>query len=1358
MYCSSLFSTIGKQSILAGLVTLGIAGGLVACGSKSESANTEDVSSVHENVIRTQTISFTLPVGVNPNNLAVGAAKTLTLNDRVKLSGVAAEATGTNGTIQVTNDAKVASLIAGGNVSIGDRSVVSGDITAGGNVTRSSSSSVTGIITAHATLGAPQQFQWTFNADTNSLGDVTANSGAALDLVPGTYGNLTLNSQSSVTLHTGTYAFGNIAINAQATLLVDSVRGPVQMYSSKQFTFNGSVATATAGIPQLLVGLTGTATATVQSPFTGVLLAPNATLNVQAALPVGHRAIFYSSALVLQPDTIINPYPFDWGFLIPSLEPTLPPSTPIHDMPQSPTNMPVAIDKDGGGTPTTTSSSPTVVKFTLPQSYPVEGGIIANGTVTFTFHNGSGAPVTCTYRGGSPTATPTTQTELNAGRILLFQSCSDGLPASTQRQGTSFTLTVTSTPGYPVTVNAPATATGACSDKLELLSAQQTQQMFDSFSWTAVRNQTWPGGDKTGHVAKNNPDGTPALYYGWVYLHTVQDAINLRKLYVHVLGTPLFQQELDQFAGMCGAISNPGDGVGAFVPVVIPGLTYNNLIDAFTAPNLSGNPQVFEAVIIRQVPAGAANPNGSISYAALANARFSYLDYEPKPLPDPANITQYHSVVHALVDVVQFVGQGLKDLGVQIERGLAAINRLFTGTVNVALTLNAVTGDTAFASNPIMLHGWGPLSGTPLGAPGMRVRIQQKFFNTFIPATSTGYTDQNGFVSIDAVKGQDPRGSGLCIQLRNDAATWTEFLLTSEVCDFRGFDPNSATLSNFQLTNFTQNTQIAAHISETHLEGHYQADDVYRWDQAVVGFTPQRATIMSGWMADTFSTHSNGFARPWTPCLNYGSVRDELIDATLTTGFLFGVVGEAIAAAASTFEDIIGRTDIFMATTSRLPIDRAVMSHEFGHFTFCGLLNKANGSAVNNLIWTFMINQENNSAGYNYVNEAFADFVSGQVAGGANYGWLNSGAVQGSGATSYCNNTGRCYDENLNGVATAKTQDPKSIGRIASMMEDAFDGRANTKFQNLPDNVDSWTGSNGALVFSPTTYGSQDSNLETVAISGQRLIDYAAGIASGLGDFGTGLPIDDNKIYGALNLAMVNDGVSSWCDRCRVLGLHSPQRGPDNDIGVVFSTCVNDPVVKSALGGTPPEASGRIDAATCQPCPAGQYSNKDGVCTVCTGTVVGNTCSNCPVNLTLDGNTLTSTSLVPSSSNGCPFWVELDNPQAAFTALNATSLSFVSGPVGLSGGSGGTQATCQRPYELDFGHLPGPTVDTTLTGTGVFTGCSGSGICITSCTGLPSKSFVAADVASGTPLLIAVPAQDPTKLLYVNVDIPIIVP
>src|SRR6185295_10854510 len=150
----------------------------------------------------------------------------------------------------------------------------------------------------------------------------------------------------------------------------------------------------------------------------------------------------------------------------------------------------------------------------------IRGGNIANGTVTFTFVNTSGVTVTCTYKGGSPNANPATKAELNAGRYLTLQSCTDGLAASAPRQGSNFGLSVAPVAGLPVTVNTPVRADGACSDEMEIMSAQTTTQLHDSFNWNAATK-----------VAATNTNGTPTLYYAWVYIHSKQDAIRLRQLY-----------------------------------------------------------------------------------------------------------------------------------------------------------------------------------------------------------------------------------------------------------------------------------------------------------------------------------------------------------------------------------------------------------------------------------------------------------------------------------------------------------------------------------------------------------------------------------------------------------------------------------------------------------------------------------------------------------------------------------------------------------------------------------------------------------------------------------------------------------
>jgi hypothetical protein len=300
--------------------------------------------------------------------------------------------------------------------------------------------------------------------------------------------------------------------------------------------------------------------------------------------------------------------------------------------------------------------------------------------------------------------------------------------------------------------------------------------------------------------------------------------------------------------------------------------------------------------------------------------------------------------------------------------------------------------------------------------------------------------------------------------------------------------------------------------------------------------------------------------------------------------------------------------------------------------------------------------------------------------------------------------------------------------------------------------------SGSALTYEALSYGSQDSNLENVSLPGKALRDYAHKVAEGLGDFGTGPQINDAKIYGALNYAMANNGVSSWCDRCRVLGLHSPKRTADNDIGAVFSACVTDTDVKNALGGTPPEPNGRIDAATCSACPAGQYSDNNGVCQVCTGVLVGNSCQTCSVDLVLDGSTMTIGSAESYSTNStasgdtCPglFVVELDDP-GLLPGRGANTLDVLT--AGAVWGLGASQADCVQTFELDLAHMSGSAliVDTVLTGTGVWSGGGG----VTLCTGYPIKSWSTPTFAPGAKLFFAAPASA-TQKIWVYASTPIV--
>ncbi len=1366
---SKLISVCAGVGLMA---AIGCSQGDAQLGEPAEDVQFDEVGAA---LTQTSTVSLKLPAAVELYQVSVAARDTLTLNDRVRIEGMATAATTSSGKIQSGTWTNLRELVSGGQVILGNDAEVNGDIRAGGSVTKPTSAEVNGTITQNTPLGPNQTVSWSYTWDSASQGNVVVNANQQQVLAPGTYGTLNLNSQGHLRLRSGVYVFGNMTINAASKVIVDDSAGPVQIYGTGTFNYQGAITGATSGLPRLVVGLTTTSAVTVSAPFTGVLVAPNATVNLQAATPQGHRAVFYGKNLTAQPDVIVRAYPFDWSTLIPSVLPPLDPNAATHPMPRSALDEPINVNRlgsgSGGETPGDTTriiDSPSPITFTLPEKQAVQGGNLGNGTVVFTFSGSGGSPVTCTYVGGAGTAQPATKQELNGGRYMNFVSCSDGsLPGSSQT-ATHFEVTVNSVPGYPVIVSAPVIQDGACSDSLELFTAEETALLRDTFSWSNATT-----------VAENNPDGTPALYYAYVYLSNANDAVNLRKLRIHALNRPLFETELSRFDGKCGALANPGDGDGTFIHAVIPGLVYNRLLAALSAPNLSGNREVFEAVVLRPPPLEARNPNNSIRYDVLAQSRFRYLSYESFPLASASSITQYAGAdpIAALVDVIDFIGQGVDLVVDGINRGIGAIALVFADSIVVTFNVRGVVPDTAFAS-PVMVRGWGPLSNQPLAAPGLKVTLIQSLLGP-IPMTFEARTNMVGSATIEAVR--QSGSAGLCVELKNEAAMVTDFLWAREICDFRPSSPNHALA---RLNDF-DGRQVNAEISESSLVGLYQADDAFRWARDVTGFTSRRGTLMTGMFANTFSPDSGERKRLYAPCLGYTNIGSEFVGATMAAGGLLGFLAsasgtglgpavQAVALTAATIEEVLGRTDVMMSSVSSLRDSRMVMTHEYGHFLFCGMLNQAHPLAVEKLVWSVMTNLEDQSAGYTYMNEAFADFVAGQVVGGANYSWLRDSvtglAVNGPGEA-LCNNlTNTCFDVNLNQLATNQLDDSRSIGRIATMLFDAFDGRPSTKLLAVPNNADSWQSTPpgpGGLVFSPVSYGSTDGAIETVQLSGSRLVDFAAGIAQAMTVAPSGNIITDVGIYGSLNQAMVNDGVASWCDRCRVLGLHSPQRGVvDTDIGGLFHTCTVDAVVRDALGGLPPQAEGRIGASTCQACPAGHISDATGTCVPCVGTVVGNSCMTCAVDAVIDANTLDRATLDPSTptpNDACPtvFWVRLDNPSAVF-GRGAQSISAMTTPLGVfsifEDSVLGTfsQSLCERPFELNLGHLEptGPTIDTGINTTGVYSPCepSETDVCLDSCQPIPRFDFLEPAVAGTPSLYFALPADASTRFMFASFD------
>jgi hypothetical protein len=453
------------------------------------------------------------------------------------------------------------------------------------------------------------------------------------------------------------------------------------------------------------------------------------------------------------------------------------------------------------------------------------------------------------------------------------------------------------------------------------------------------------------------------------------------------------------------------------------------------------------------------------------------------------------------------------------------------------------------------------------------------------------------------------------------------------------------------------------------------------------------------------------------------------------------------------FGNAIANTDIMMSTNSSIPQNRLVMSHEYGHFLFCSMLNAENDDAVDHIIWSIIADGDDTSEPVRYINEAFADFFAGQVAGGADYDWLpddNSLARAGS-LANYCipltdaaGNRIPCFDLNLRDSAVSEDGD-ESIGRIVTLLHDAFDGRIRSLTSNTPGDADNWTQltPTSTLTLEPAGYGNVDGSFERVALPGSSLKRIASEMALGLGPVGTGSTFSSQKMYRSVGRAMASEGYN-WCERCRVLALHSPGLLSQDDATImsdlpkVFEHCSFDTLMSSALESSPPDMYGRMDAETCTACPAGHVADKTGVCVPCAFTVHQNSCDECITDVIIDGatiplegNNFATTTAGPGDL--CPefFWLEIRNPQAIFQRGGALTARIILNPI--------TESFCEETHDLTFAHDAGGgsfVIDEIRESPGIF-----ASTVIPVCTGLPERRFSPPEVASGATLRLGARAH-----------------
>jgi hypothetical protein len=137
-----------------------------------------------------------------------------------------------------------------------------------------------------------------------------------MHLAPGQYGAVTVYSGGQLFLVAGTYEFKSLDLEPQGQIVLPSATSEtVRVFVQNNVIYRGSANIASSSTPPplapLFLAYAGTGTLTIGSPFTGTILAPNATLSLQSLNGQGvYTGEFFAQQIALSPHTTVNSNPF----------------------------------------------------------------------------------------------------------------------------------------------------------------------------------------------------------------------------------------------------------------------------------------------------------------------------------------------------------------------------------------------------------------------------------------------------------------------------------------------------------------------------------------------------------------------------------------------------------------------------------------------------------------------------------------------------------------------------------------------------------------------------------------------------------------------------------------------------------------------------------------------------------------------------------------------------------------------------------------------------------------------------------------------------------------------------------------
>lgn len=249
---------------------------------------------------------------------------------------------------------------------------------------------------------------------------------------------------------------------------------------------------------------------------------------------------------------------------------------------------------------------------------------------------------------------------------------------------------------------------------------------------------------------------------------------------------------------------------------------------------------------------------------------------------------------------------------------------------------------------------------------------------------------------------------------------------------------------------------------------------------------------------------------------------------------VFGVLGEVGGLLFDTFaggDMLLPVKDSDKSSTE----SRGVPSHEYGHFVLCNLLEAYSPSvfaqAYDEAAVLGVLGQTPDKEPV-VINEAFADFMTGQLAGAVDYSVGLKGLIRPSDAALGQSHTRFCSKDNPTGnleenVSFQKTSDfNQAVSQVATLIHDFYDGHL--QFSDAPSNAAVWKpqGSIASVTLAQPSVDGSDEQINLVGL--QSVISDAVH---------NGHYLRYTELFSALGQRAERD--LNWCAACEVFRIHN---------------------------------------------------------------------------------------------------------------------------------------------------------------------------------------------------------------------------